>query len=61
MIWPHFREWVLRLRKLGGRKQLDQDVEDELAFHLAMREEKSSYRECVQRLRKWKHGANSAG
>lgn len=40
MIWPHFREWVLRLQKLGGRKQLDQDIEDELAFHVAMREEK---------------------
>jgi predicted permease len=40
MIWPHFREWVLRLRKLGGRKRLDQDLEDELAFHIAMREEK---------------------
>jgi len=40
MIWRHLREWALRLRKLGGRKQLDQDFEDELAFHLAMREEK---------------------
>ncbi len=42
MIWPRFREWALRLRKLGGRQQLDQDLEDELAFHVAMREEKKA-------------------
>ena len=37
------REWMLRLRSLlGGRTQLDQDFEDELAFHLAMSEEKKA-------------------
>ena len=29
----------LRLRALAGRRRLDRDLEDELAFHLAMREE----------------------
>lgn len=37
-------EWLsqlrLRLRTLFRRRQLDQDLDDELAFHLAMREEK---------------------
>ncbi len=37
-------EWTkeswLRVRTLFKRKQLDRDLEDELAFHLAMREEK---------------------
>lgn len=41
MIRPHFHEWALRLRNLvRGRKQLDQDFGDELAFHVAMREGK---------------------
>ncbi len=30
-----------RLKRLGNRRQLDRDLEDELAFHLAMREEKN--------------------
>lgn len=38
------REWTtafrLRLRALFRRKQLEQDLEDELAFHLAMKAEK---------------------
>jgi len=37
-------EWLnslrLRLRALTRRRQLEQDLEDEMAFHLAMREEK---------------------
>src|SRR5262245_23076037 len=31
----------LRLKALVRRKQLDRDLEDEVAFHLAMREEKN--------------------
>jgi putative ABC transport system permease protein len=38
-------EWLsklrLRMRALWKRKQLDRDLDDELAFHLAMREEKN--------------------
>ena len=30
----------MRLRALGHRRRLDTDLEDELAFHLAMSEEK---------------------
>ena len=37
-------EWLnrlrLRLRALTRRRQLEQDLEDEMAFHLAMRAEK---------------------
>ena len=37
-------EWLnslrLRLRALTRRPQLEQDLQDEMAFHLAMREEK---------------------
>ncbi len=41
MILLHLREWLFRLRRLiQNRKQLDQDLEDELAFHVAMREQK---------------------
>ncbi len=41
-MWPHVREWMLRLRGLfrGQKQQFDRDFEDELAFHVAMREEK---------------------
>src|SRR3989441_10983494 len=39
-----FAEWIhglrLRLKALFHRRQLDRDVEDELTFHLAKREEK---------------------
>jgi putative ABC transport system permease protein len=39
-----FREWRtrtwLRLKALVKRRELDRDLEDEIAFHLAMREEK---------------------
>jgi putative ABC transport system permease protein len=34
------REW-LRMKSLVRRKQLDRDLEDEVAFHLAMREKKN--------------------
>ncbi|MGH9760180.1 MAG: permease prefix domain 1-containing protein, partial [Blastocatellia bacterium] len=38
------REWLtrtwLRLKTLGRRRQLDRDLEDEFAFHVAMREER---------------------
>jgi predicted permease len=41
-----FREWQtqtwLRLKALLKRRQLDRDLDDEIAFHLAMREEKIS-------------------
>jgi macrolide transport system ATP-binding/permease protein len=33
------RTW-LRLKALGGRRQLERDLQDELAFHIDMREEK---------------------
>ena len=40
-----FSEWGnktwLRLRAIWKRPQLDRDLEDEVAFHLAMREEKN--------------------
>jgi predicted permease len=32
---------LLRMKALARRKQLDRDLEDEVAFHLAMREEKN--------------------
>ncbi|HYP15424.1 MAG TPA: permease prefix domain 1-containing protein, partial [Bryobacteraceae bacterium] len=32
----------LRLKALARRKQLDRDLEDEIAFHLAMREQSSA-------------------
>jgi hypothetical protein len=39
-----FREWRtrtwLKLKTLVKRRQLDRDLDDEIAFHLAMREEK---------------------
>jgi putative ABC transport system permease protein len=39
-----FREWRtrtwLRLKALSKRRQLDRDLDDEIAFHLAMREQK---------------------
>jgi predicted permease len=38
------RQIWLRLKALAQRKQLDRDLEDEVAFHLAMREEKN--RQC---------------
>jgi putative ABC transport system permease protein len=31
--------WILRLRALVKRRQLDRDLEDELAFHVAMRQQ----------------------
>jgi hypothetical protein len=37
--WPN--EIWLRLKALLRRKQLDRDLDDEVAFHLAMREEKN--------------------
>jgi hypothetical protein len=40
-----FSEWVnetwLRVKGLWKRPQLDRDLNDEVAFHLAMREEKT--------------------
>jgi len=36
-----FNEFWLRLRALVTRRKFDRDLEDELAFHLAMREEKN--------------------
>jgi predicted permease len=36
-----FRELWLRLKALLGRRSFDRDLEDEVAFHLAMREEKN--------------------
>jgi len=40
-----FAEWLnefrLRVRSLCMRRQLDGDLDDEIAFHLAMREEKN--------------------
>jgi predicted permease len=40
-----FSEWLnnlrLKLKALNRREQLDRDLEDEVAFHLAMREEKN--------------------
>ncbi|MGB2670581.1 MAG: ABC transporter permease [Candidatus Acidiferrum sp.] len=38
-VWPH-KTW-LRLKALCKRTQLDRDLDDELAFHLSMREEKN--------------------
>jgi len=35
------KKFVKRLRALGRRRQLDQDLEDEMAFHLAMNEKQS--------------------
>jgi hypothetical protein len=35
-----WKEFSLRLKVLFSRKRLDRDLEDEMAFHLAMREEK---------------------
>ena len=39
-----FAEWIhglrLRLKALFHRRELDRDLEDELTFHLAKREEK---------------------
>jgi hypothetical protein len=35
-----FHQTWLRLKALIWRRQLDRDLEDELQFHLAMREEK---------------------
>lgn len=37
--WLH-KTW-LRLKALLGRKDMDRDLEEEVAFHLAMREEKN--------------------
>lgn len=34
--------WLKRLRHLARRKQLDQDLEDELRFHLDMKARESS-------------------
>ena len=40
-MWPRMRGWMLRLMSpFHKRKQFDQDLEDELAFHLTMRQEK---------------------
>ena len=36
-----FTNWRLKWRALWKRRQLDQDLEDEMAFHLEMREEKN--------------------
>ena len=36
----HHQIW-LRVKALWERTQLDRDLDDELAFHLAMREEKN--------------------
>ncbi|MGA2427034.1 MAG: hypothetical protein ABSH13_00895 [Candidatus Acidiferrum sp.] len=36
------RQIWLRLRSLARPKQLDRDLEDEIAFHLAMRERRNS-------------------
>ena len=34
----HLSELIQRLRTLASRKQLERDLDDELGFHLAMRE-----------------------
>jgi len=48
-----FSEWLnnlrLRAKALARRKQLDRDLEDEVAFHLAMREEHSRANGIVDR------------
>jgi len=41
MAWEWLNELRLRLKALARRKQLDRDLEDEVAFHLAMREERN--------------------
>jgi putative ABC transport system permease protein len=40
-VKPELTQIWLRLRALARRKQLDRDLDDEVAFHLAMREEKN--------------------
>jgi hypothetical protein len=39
MGWSQMNRVWLRLHALLRRRQLDRDLEDEIAFHLAMREE----------------------
>jgi putative ABC transport system permease protein len=40
-VRPEIRQLWLRMKSLVRRRQLDRDIEDEVAFHLAMREEKN--------------------
>jgi predicted permease len=54
-----FSEWLndflLRLKTLFKRRQLDRDLRDEVAFHLAMREEK--YREAGMKAQEARYAA----
>jgi putative ABC transport system permease protein len=40
-VRPEIRQLWLRMKSLVQRRQLDRDIEDEVAFHLAMREKKN--------------------
>ena len=40
MFWERIHSTRLRLKSLIDRRRLDRDLEDEIAFHLAMREQK---------------------
>src|SRR5882757_461118 len=42
MASPRLNEIWQRLHGLVGRRRLDRDLEDEVAFHLAMREQKNA-------------------
>jgi hypothetical protein len=42
MMLTRMKEILLKLRALAGREQLDRELNDELAFHLAMREQKNA-------------------
>src|SRR5215472_5454666 len=40
-MWEKLKAFWLRLKNVRKRSRLDQDLEDEMAFHLAMREAKN--------------------
>ncbi len=50
MIRESLNELRLKIKALAKRRQLDRDLEEELRFHLAMRE-KPCERLCYQRAR----------